>query len=965
MNILVTTWVDAANLAIENIVREMVKRGHHVEIYAFYTDNKSIRMFSDLNIPLHNAKELNKNVIKQFDIAFTAESAMRGLRYSDIYVFSYNNIPDTWVTDGSDFMFTMVRDRNLRWYEDCATMPIGIAKNDSIKHKTEENQILFIDAGHNPFGYEAKMKVVQMLLNICESYPSYKIVVKPRWLLSEMKNQTHREMLHLYKLIEEATDGYLPDNLILLQEHINLQELIDKSCCAITTSLSCYLDIVLRGKGCIVVDGLDGEEEYSTRPSFKNTYQAARDSGCCVNYKDIIKFLPNGIKCRPEHLKKRIPYTENVSSKIVDVIEYIFKNFIKKGKYPPIKNYEYASYEKELYTSPSTEFEYLKRKRLKNAILLITRTMEYVSADIDYSTYYSKLDHFYLHYPLNESGYKMLLQKMNEEKRNIYLKNSIKMMSDAIDQSILLQTYYESGKIEEILTMDKEKILCLGPYNFYLGLIFKKWNQTQEAMVAFKDYLFEANSRSYNKYPQECDGYIREAYNYILMYYNGFNIEVKDFAILYLFLENNRDTTLIPYSLRKKAHNMLLQLAQNLEKTDEKLSYDCLKLFACNEYHYNIRERDKKIKTLNSEIILMKGKFTCKAKEKLYKFFKLIKGGLQCFKEHGVQYTINRIVEKIEAKVCITNIAKIWNTYYNKVIKGYLIYEKLQNYFHGAELLLSAPSRGDAYILGSMLHEYILQTNIQNAVFIVWSEASKKIAELFQIDNIQVVSDIEFKSLYNLLMFDSSQIIKIRSMHFHVFYRHTAILGYLMGLHDFNLYSLSCAYLGLENHKYGTPIFQSCRTDINNLFSENRLSPSKTILISPYAKTIRPIPMTFWISLSEKLKKMGYQVCTNVAGNETPIPGTSGIFIPFSLSVPFLNQCAGTIGLRSGFQDVSCSAKCIKISLVWENNPTPFLCCSVSEAFSLSHMYGYNKQFDYIYAPNKESDLIETITEKF
>ena len=85
MKVLVTTWIDAANLSIENIVRELAARGHQMEIYAHYTDAKSIRMFDGLNIPIHDAKELNPKIIRKFDLAFTAESAMRTLKFSDIY----------------------------------------------------------------------------------------------------------------------------------------------------------------------------------------------------------------------------------------------------------------------------------------------------------------------------------------------------------------------------------------------------------------------------------------------------------------------------------------------------------------------------------------------------------------------------------------------------------------------------------------------------------------------------------------------------------------------------------------------------------------------------------------------------------------------------------------------------------------------------------------------------------------
>ena len=147
MKILVCAWsIDAANLSIENIVREMVRCNHYVEIFTFSKRKKAIWMFEDLNIPIRDINELSEEEVKRFDIAFAVDSSMRALRQYDIYVFTFNYIPDTWISEGSDFMFTMVKDRKLRWHEECATMPVGSAKNDApIKYQTNSKQILYID----------------------------------------------------------------------------------------------------------------------------------------------------------------------------------------------------------------------------------------------------------------------------------------------------------------------------------------------------------------------------------------------------------------------------------------------------------------------------------------------------------------------------------------------------------------------------------------------------------------------------------------------------------------------------------------------------------------------------------------------------------------------------------------------------------------------------------------------------
>ena len=80
MRILVTTWLDASCIAIENVIRELKKRGHYLEVYAFYYQEKCIYIFEKQEIPVHPASELCDSVFAKFDIGFTVDSAMRAFR---------------------------------------------------------------------------------------------------------------------------------------------------------------------------------------------------------------------------------------------------------------------------------------------------------------------------------------------------------------------------------------------------------------------------------------------------------------------------------------------------------------------------------------------------------------------------------------------------------------------------------------------------------------------------------------------------------------------------------------------------------------------------------------------------------------------------------------------------------------------------------------------------------------------
>ena len=75
MRIVIAAANDAMNLAIENIVQELIKRGNQVDIFAQNMTEGSIRMFKSMNVPLHPANKLTDAMINEYDFAFCCEDA--------------------------------------------------------------------------------------------------------------------------------------------------------------------------------------------------------------------------------------------------------------------------------------------------------------------------------------------------------------------------------------------------------------------------------------------------------------------------------------------------------------------------------------------------------------------------------------------------------------------------------------------------------------------------------------------------------------------------------------------------------------------------------------------------------------------------------------------------------------------------------------------------------------------------
>jgi hypothetical protein len=94
-----------------------------------------------------------------------------------------------------------------------------------------------------------------------------------------------------------------------------------------------------------------------------------------------------------------------------------------------------------------------------------------------------------------------------------------------------------------------------------------------------------------------------------------------------------------------------------------------------------------------------------------------------------------------------------------------------------------------------------------------------------------------------------------------------------------------------------------------------QIEKGRTIILSPYAKSMVQIPDTFWESLAGDYQKKGYLVCTNVAGDERSVKGTKALSVPIKQMVSAVEHAGCFIGIRSGLCDVLDTARCRKVAV--------------------------------------------------
>lgn len=96
---------------------------------------------------------------------------------------------------------------------------------------------------------------------------------------------------------------------------------------------------------------------------------------------------------------------------------------------------------------------------------------------------------------------------------------------------------------------------------------------------------------------------------------------------------------------------------------------------------------------------------------------------------------------------------------------------------------------------------------------------------------------------------------------------------------------------------------------------KDAIEKDRSVVFSPYAKSVTPLPKKLWDSLVMDYRERGYQVFTNVCKDEKPLANTLPISPRIAELKSVVEQAGTFIGIRSGLCDVIRTADCKKIAL--------------------------------------------------
>jgi hypothetical protein len=95
--------------------------------------------------------------------------------------------------------------------------------------------------------------------------------------------------------------------------------------------------------------------------------------------------------------------------------------------------------------------------------------------------------------------------------------------------------------------------------------------------------------------------------------------------------------------------------------------------------------------------------------------------------------------------------------------------------------------------------------------------------------------------------------------------------------------------------------------------NHKQIPKGRSVILSPYAKSVTKLSDSFWEKIVAEYSKQGYKVYTNTTGDELPIYGTEALCLPISQIKAAVEHAGTFIGIRSGLCDVLDTANCRKI----------------------------------------------------
>ena len=267
-----------------------------------------------------------------------------------------------------------------------------------------------------------------------------------------------------------------------------------------------------------------------------------------------------------------------------------------------------------------------------------------------------------------------------------------------------------------------------------------------------------------------------------------------------------------------------------------------------------------------------------------------------------------------------------YNTYAEYSLSEETIERKSRRLKHGKDLLKGLKEKyggafiifcpfnalGDIYFTMSYLPEFLKKKGETDYLICVSGKGCADVAKLFGAKNVEVLEQSELDATIQAVIHEQDM---------GCFIAHQD-RPYVVNLHK--VLKLKCIPLekvyrtGIFGLAQDTnPVHPTCWKKWKRI---NSINPGKTVVLSPYAKSVTALPSEIWNDIVEGYTSRGYKVLTNVNGDEKPLKGSEELRAELCEMNSILERAGTFIGLRSGLCDVIRAAVCRKIALYPDYN---------------------------------------------
>ncbi|MCI9185692.1 MAG: hypothetical protein HFG61_12735 [Lachnospiraceae bacterium] len=243
-----------------------------------------------------------------------------------------------------------------------------------------------------------------------------------------------------------------------------------------------------------------------------------------------------------------------------------------------------------------------------------------------------------------------------------------------------------------------------------------------------------------------------------------------------------------------------------------------------------------------------------------------------------------------------------------RLARGLKILERIRKqYKHGFYLICPFSALGDVYYAMAYLPAYLEKNHIQDYVAVTVGGACSDIAHMFACTSRETLDQKDMDELVQAVLFTRARDAFIA--HHDRPYGNLLINALHKKLVPFELL-YRCGVFGLEKS-----CASSQPTCLQAFAGRGSMGKGTSVIFAPYAKSVAGIGRHVWQQAISHYRKKGFQVYTNVSGEEEPLPGTSPLRASLMQFRSAVEWAGAFVGIRSGLCDVIKDAHCHKVAL--------------------------------------------------